>query len=173
MINYNWNLASGVDVADIVAMAQTHFQFEIDNIFTPEPITYARNLAHCVINQFYQPGTQLLTVCRHGNTNKLLAYNWAAGNERACWSDDYMINVRMVHVDLSLSNRVRITLIKDMMYQWERFASVNGNRIICSTTMRGDQSGFLELHRRNGYTIRGSYAYKKLELNPASLSIAK
>jgi len=28
--------------------------------------------------------------------------------------------------------------------------------------MRNDQQGFLKLHQRNGYDVRGSYAYKKL-----------
>jgi hypothetical protein len=28
--------------------------------------------------------------------------------------------------------------------------------------MRADQGGFLRLHERLGYTVRGSYAYKRL-----------
>jgi hypothetical protein len=28
--------------------------------------------------------------------------------------------------------------------------------------MRRDQGGFLELHRKLGYDVRGSYAYKRL-----------
>ena len=163
MIDYSWMLANGSDVTDIVAMAEKHFEKEIDNIFQPEPITMSRNVSHAVINQFYLPGTELVTICREEGTNKLLAYTWAIGNDRACWSDDPMVSVKMVHVDLELSSRLRIRLIKDMMSHWERFANYNGNKIICSTTMRHDQGAFLKLHAQNGYDVRGSYAYKKLD----------
>jgi hypothetical protein len=163
MIDYSWMLANGTDVPDIVAMAETHFEGEINTIFQPEPITLSRNVTFAVVNQFYMPGTELVTVCREEGTGKLLAYTWAKGGERACWSDDLMVNVRMAHVDLTLSPRMRVTLIKDMMSHWERFANYNGDTIICSTTMRHDQDAFLKLHAKNGYDVRGSYAYKKLD----------
>ena len=34
--------------------------------------------------------------------------------------------------------------------------------IICSTTMRHDQAGFLHMHERAGYSVRGSVCYKRL-----------
>jgi hypothetical protein len=162
MIEYSWMLANGNDVTDIVNMAEQHFQGEIDTIFQPEPTTLARNLTFAVTSQFYQPGTELVTVCREEETDRLLAYTWAKGFDRACWSDDYMVSVRMVHVDLTLPARTRIQLIKDMMSHWERFAVYTDTKIICSTTMRHDQDAFLKLHAKNGYDVRGSYAYKKL-----------
>jgi hypothetical protein len=49
-----------------------------------------------------------------------------------------------------------------MMHLWEAFATLAQVNIICSTTMRKDQSSFLKLHEKHGYDVRGSYAYKKL-----------
>jgi hypothetical protein len=69
----------------------------------------------------------------------------------------------MAHVDLSLPPRMRVKLVKDMMEHWERLANFAGNNIICSTTMRHEQDAFLRLHERNGYSVRGSYAYKRLK----------
>jgi hypothetical protein len=143
-------------------MAESHFQNEIDEIFKPEPIVYTRNLTHAVINQFYSPLTELLSVCKD-DTGKLLAYTWAT-LERACWSDDNMVVIRMAHVDLQLSAKLRIQLVKDMMNLWEGFAKLAQVPIICSTTMRKDQEGFLRLHAKNGYDVRGSYAYKRINL---------
>jgi hypothetical protein len=160
-MNYTWTFAQLKDVDDIVSMAEQHFQTEIDLIFKPEPLIYARNLAYAVLNQTYYPSSELLTVARDSN-NKLLAYNWAKSGDKAFWSDDYMINVRMVHLDLALSSRTRIKLIKDMMTQWEELAKFSKNPIICSTTMRHNQDAFLRLHERAGYSVRGSYAYKKM-----------
>lgn len=142
-------------------MAETHFQNEIDTIFTPDPIAYSRNLTHAVVNQFYLPTTELVSICTDDSDN-LLAYTWVSSNEKAPWSDDTMVVVRMAHVDLKLSNRIRVGLVIDMIQLWENFAKLANVPVICSTTMRKDQSSFLKLHERFGYDVRGSYAYKKL-----------
>lgn len=160
-MNYNWQPATGVDVPDIVRMAEQHFQTEIDAIFKPEPVTYSRNVTLAVVNQFYLPMTELISVARDDD-NRLLAYTWAKRGERAAWSDDEMIVVRMAHLDLNLTSRQRVQLIIDMMKLWEGFAQFAQVPIICSTTMRNDQTAFLKLHAKNGYDVRGSYAYKKL-----------
>jgi hypothetical protein len=68
----------------------------------------------------------------------------------------------MVHLDLALPTKLRITLIKEMMSQWEELAKFSKNPIICSTTMRHSQDAFLKLHAKAGYSVRGSYAYKKI-----------
>ena len=167
MIEYSWRNATGNDVQDIVRMAESHFQTEIDTIFTPDPVAYSRNITLAVVNQFYLPTTELLSVARSAD-NQLLAYTWARNNERAAWSDDNMIVIRMAHVSLDLSARDRIRLITDMLTLWENFARFSNTSIICSTTMRRDQDAFLKLHARNGYDIRGSYAYKRLTTTQAT-----
>jgi len=161
-MTYTWKPATLADVDDIVKMAEQHFQQEIDLVFTPEPLAYARNLAYAVFNQSYYPGSELLVVARDEQTQQLLAYNWAKSGDRTWWSDDTMVNVRMVHVDMTLSARQRIKLIQDMMDHWERMAEYSRCPVICSTTMRHDQDGFLKLHQRRGYSVRGSYAYKRI-----------
>jgi hypothetical protein len=161
MITYIWRPATGQDVTAIVALAEANFQTEIDTIFTPEPITYSRNITLAIINQFYKPTTELFSVAVEP-TGNLLAYTWAKTNDYAPWSDDKMVGVRMAHLDLGLSSRDRIQLLKDMIQLWEGFALLSESPIICSTTMRNDQTAFLKLHQRAGYDVRGSYAYKRL-----------
>ena len=162
-LNYTWHPAGGQDVPGIVAMAESHFQTEIDQIFTPDPIAYARNISLAVVQQFYAPLTELVSVAKT-QQNQLIAYTWARRNERAAWSDDEMIVVRMAHLDLNLPARTRIALVNDMIELWESWAQMCSVPVICSTTMRGDQAAFLRLHQRRGYDVRGSYAYKRLEL---------
>lgn len=161
MLKYTWRPAIGTDVPNIVTMAESHFQTEIDNIFTPSPVAYSRNITLAVVNQFYSPNSELLSVAVDDN-NKLVAYTWAKANDYAAWSYDQMVSVRMAHVDLHLTSRDRVRLLIDMMKLWEGFASLINVKIICSTTMRHDQQAFLKLHAKNGYDVRGSYAYKKL-----------
>lgn len=160
-MNYTWRPADGTDITDIVKMAEAHFQTEIDSIFKPEPIAYTRNMTFAVVNQYYLPHTELVSVARD-ESNRLLAYTWAKRGERACWSDDEMVVVRMAHVDLTLSPRSRVRLVTDMMDLWERFTLFCDVPILCSTTMRDDQLAFLKMHAKRGYSVRGSFAYKKL-----------
>jgi hypothetical protein len=158
-MNYTWNSATGSDVTAIVNMAVTHFQNEIDLVFNPQPLAYSRNITHAIVNQFYAPGSELVSVAKD-DTGRLLAYTWARANEHAHWSDDAMVSVCMAHVDLTISPRSRVRLIKDMLALWERFAQLANNKIICSTTMRHEQDAFLKLHASAGYSVRGSFAYK-------------
>jgi hypothetical protein len=169
-MNYNWRPAVGTDIPDIVAMAEQHFQTEIDNIFTPEPIVYSRHITFAVVNQYYNPHTELISVA-YDESNKLIAYTWAKSKEYAPWSDNEMVLVRMAHVSLDLSARTRIRLVQDMINLWEGWAKIIHVPIICSTTMRNDQSAFLKLHAKNGYDVRGSYAYKKLNTEQTGLPI--
>lgn len=167
MQEYNWTPASGADVVDIVAMAQQHFETEIDEIFTPDPVALSRNMTFAIVNQFYLPSAELVSIARD-STGRLLAYTWAKNGDRAPWSDDVMINVRMAHVALDLSARHRVRLITEMLDIWERWAHYCGTRIVCSTTMRKDQTAFLRLHQRHGYDVRGSYAYKRWNTTQAT-----
>lgn len=164
-MSYTWRPATGNDVMAIVAMAESHFQSEIDSIFTPDPTAYARNITMAVVTQFYQPTSELVSVAEDAEGH-IRAYTWAKAFQRAPWSDDNMVNVCMAHVDLTLPARHRLALITDMLAIWENFAMFAQHHIICSTTMRGDQAGFLKLHARHGYDVRGSYAYKRI--NPAA-----
>jgi len=160
-LTWCWRPAHGGDVAAIVSMAVHDFQCEIDTIFEPDPVAYSRNITLAVINQFYLPMTELVSVAVT-DSGELLAYTWARRNERAPWSDNEMVVVRMAHLALSLPARTKVKLVNDMIDLWEGFAAFGSVPIICSTTMRGDQTGFLRIHARRGYDVRGSYAYKRL-----------
>ena len=94
--------------------------------------------------------------------DQVIAYVRAGRKERAPWSDDEMVVVRMAHVDLALPTRTRIRLIQDMIGLWEQWALLCQVPIVCSSTVRGDQAAFLRIHAQQGYDVRGSYAYKRL-----------
>jgi hypothetical protein len=160
-MKYTWRPATGHDVHQIVQMAVQHFQTEIDTIFTPDPVAYSRNITLAIVNQFYGPTTELVSVATDTDNN-IVAYTWAKTGERSPWSDDEMVIIKMAHLSLHLSSRERVELVKDMLELWDVFARLANVLIICSTTMRKDQQAFLKLHERHGYDVRGSYAYKKL-----------
>ena len=159
---WTWESTTGLDVQPIVNMAIEHFQTEIDTVFEPDPVAYARNLTMATVQQFYNPRSELLKVAKEHETQRILAYTWAIRGERTPWSDEEMICARMAHVDLSLPVRQRLRLVTGMIVLWETWARECGVPVVCSTTMRREQAGFLEIHRKLGYDVRGSYAFKRL-----------
>ena len=132
----------------------------VDSFFTVTPSVYEKNLAYAILNQHYHIGVELVKVLKDEN-DKLLAYTWA-NTYQMPWTTDRMVNVQMVDIDLNLSPRTRIEIIKTMMKEWESFANIANCPVICSPTSRKNQNAFLKLHEKNGYEIRGSFAFKRL-----------
>lgn len=157
----NWTRASLNDVADIVSMAKIYFESEVDDVFGTDPHVYEYNLVLAIVHQIYNPYNTMVIVGRDDH-NQLIAYTWAVRGERAVWSAEEMVTVRMAHVNMNLPARQRVQMIQQMIEFWEIWARECGVLVICSTTMRHDQTGFLRLHERNGYSVRGSIAYKRL-----------
>lgn len=152
----------GTDVADLVSLTQEQFEREADTIFRTDPVIYAHNLTRAIVDQFYNPSTAMLWVARDQQA-RVLGYVWCERGQRAVWSSDEMVAVKIVHVDLTLPVRCRLRLCDEMITLWENWAASIGVPIVCSTTMRSDQEGFLRLHERRGYQRRGSICYKRLD----------
>jgi len=159
-MNWTWSRATGEDITPVMLLAKHHFEGEADSVFSIDPIEYSRNVGLAIVNQFYNPYTELLMVAKQDG--KIIAYCWAKRNERAAWSTDEMVAIRIAHLDLGLPARTRVQLVKEMIGLWETWATECGISIICSTTMRRSQDGFLRIHEKMGYDVRGSIAYKRL-----------
>ena len=157
---WQWQRAMGWDVADLVTLTQAQFEQEADTIFRTDPIVYAHNVTRAIVDQFYDPAAAFLWLARQGD--RLGGYVWAERGQRAVWSRDEMVAVKIVHLDLQLPARTRLRLCDDMITLWENWAQSIGVGIVCSTTMRSDQEGFLRLHERRGYDRRGSICYRRL-----------
>jgi hypothetical protein len=160
-LKYTWRPATITDVDAIIALTMENFAQEVADLFVPDPWAGARNLTTAIVNQYYQPNTELISVAVD-NLNKIVAWTWAQANHVMPWSDEKLVMVRMGHVQMTLTGRDRVRLVQDMIALWEGFAQFAGHHIVCSTTMREDQSGFMRIHESAGYHVRGSYAYKKL-----------
>ena len=156
-----WTRATWRDVPDLVNLTQAQFELEADTIFRTDPIVYAHNLTRAVVDQLYDPASAFLWVSR-GAGGGVEAYVWAERGQRAVWSRDEMVAIKIVHVDMTLPIRQRVRLCAEMISLWENWTASIGVPIVCSTTMRGDQEGFLKLHERRGYDRRGSICYRRL-----------
>jgi hypothetical protein len=169
---WRWRPATGPDTEAITAMALSHFGLETDAIFVNDTIEYSRNVLIATVNQFYNPLKELISVATHNETGQILAYTWAMRGQYAPWSTEEMVAVRIAHVNLKLSQRGRIHLLAQMIRMWEVWAKACDIKIICSTTMRGDQTAFMHLHEDAGYSVRGSIAYKRLSTATFNVDMA-
>ena len=160
-LKYVWRPAMITDVDAVIALTAENFAQEVTDLFVPDPWAGARNLTQAIVNQYYQPNTELISVAVD-NLDKIVAWTWAQANHVTPWSDEKLVMVRMGHVLMTLAGRDRVRLVQDMIALWEGFAQFAGHHIVCSTTMRRDQAGFLRIHQAAGYDVRGSYAYKRL-----------
>lgn len=156
----------GWDVDALVHLTQQHFEREADTIFQTDPLVLAHNLTRSVIDQFFDPASAFLWQARTDHAP--IGYVWAERGQRAVWSRDEMVAVKIVHLDLDLPARTRVRLCGEMITLWENWAASIGVPVICSTTMRGDQEAFLRLHERRGYQRRGSICYKRIDTAAAT-----
>mgnify|MGYP003655451494 CR=1 FL=1 len=165
-MNYKWNYATPADSADIMEL-NLLAQFEVDKIFNFTPNVWAHNIVTALVDQFYNARSNLLMLARDTD-NKLLAYTWVKTVDGNMWSTEAVATVVMAHVDPDLSVRQRILLLKDMLKLWEQFALQYNIPVICSNTIRSEQAAFLKLHKQNGYDVRGSIAYKRIDPTQAT-----
>ena len=156
---WTWRQARIGDVTDIVAMAETNFQSEMEKILTPDPALFARNIAIAIITQMHSLTQEQVLVARDQVTDTLVAWSWISRGSYTTYSRDEMAEARFVHCDLQLPIRTRITLTAQVLHQWYLWCMTGGVPVLVSSTIRADQSAFMRLHERAGFTVRGSMAY--------------
>ena len=161
MEQYSWRPAELADINRMVDISYLNHGDELNELFTVDPVLYAQHITHAVIDQMYKPRTTLLSVAVNSN-NCILGYTWAHIKNQSLWTNDLLLIADMAHVDLTLPVRLRIKLIKDIFALWEEYAKIVNVKLICSNSILANQSAFLELHRRAGFVVKGSYAYKKV-----------
>jgi hypothetical protein len=162
MDSWTWSRATNADVPDIVKLVDTNYSDEIDKIiFTKNPTRLHYHLHQAILDQTYNLNTHSIAVARDTN-NKLIAWSWIARNKYTVYADQEMAVAEFAHVDLTLSTRIRIRLLAQIIEQWVCWAELHKIPVLCSTTIRTDQTVFMRLHEQFGFVCRGSTAYKKI-----------
>ena len=156
---WRWRYATGSDTQAIETLAHEYFDQEPQPIYQWDSLEFSRNILLSTVNQFYNPRRELLSVAEHTETGEIIAYTWAMRDQRAPWSLEEMVAVRMAHARMALPVRARIHLVAQMLMMWQVWAEACGIPIICSSTIRQDSAVFMRLHSRAGYYILGNVAY--------------
>lgn len=165
-MKWTWDRALGTDVVPIMDLTRHWFRSEATAIWTIDEAWFGLNITADIAKQFWNPGSCFVAVAR-GDDQRLLGYVWAERGVKTVWSSEEMIAIKIVHIDLSLSARDRVRMVNEMIDIWELWAQSIDVPIVCSSTMRGEQDGFLRIHQRRGYDCRGSICYRRLKHNLA------
>lgn len=160
-MNYQWQAARHHDVEDIVALMVEYYQHEIESIFRPNPSRVRYHLFKILNDQIFGVNTEFIRIARNDG-NHLIAISWLGRDSHTVYADEEMAVAEFIHVDLSLPTRTRVRLIQDILQNWIELCQERSIPILCSTTIRSDQSAFMRLHERMGFTVRGSVAYRRI-----------
>lgn len=161
---WQWSLArTEHDVNDIVNMAQTFYELEVNDIFTTDPAILRRNVDVAITQQKHALNHQQLILARDKSTQKMLAWAWLDRGHYTPYAPEEIADARFAHVDLSLPMRTRITLCAQIIQQWILWCNMHSIPVLLSSSIRKEQEAFLKLHEQFGFQRNGSVCYYRVE----------
>lgn len=160
-MKWTWRLAQFVDIAAIMILCEDNYGFEIGGVFTPDHKRFQKHLMLTITEQAFNPLSVQLIVAEMDGV--VIAYSWVTRNNWMTYAPEEVGEVLFCHLDLSLSPRIRINLIKEAIQQWELWCQICRIPVLVSSTIRSDQGAFLRLHEKMGFHVRGSFAFKRIE----------
>tara|TARA_R110000772_G_scaffold126696_3_gene233776 strand:+ start:644 stop:1138 length:495 start_codon:yes stop_codon:yes gene_type:complete len=163
MNNTYWRVATFYDIVELSNLSVEYFQKEVIDILTPSPATLSYNL-HKALAEQIDNSSHMIYVCVADE--KIVAYGWIQSTGKTIYSLENVAEVRMVHIQMDLPVKIRITIIKEMIELFENYCRILKIPVIITNTIRKDTRGFLALHEKLGYTIRGSFAFKQIQGEP-------
>lgn len=161
-----WKLAHPLeDVEEIVELADMNFGDEVDGVLNRDRGVFRHRLTVACTEQLFNRGRELIAVCRGLGPldDRLLGYCWFDRGGYTTYSNEEISNAKFHHVDLSLPVRLRVRLINEMIDQHILWANSCGVPVVCSTSIRAENDGFMRLHKKRGFIVNGSYAWIRTE----------
>jgi len=172
--NWEWSLAHPLhDVEDIVKLSDNNFGCEADGILRRDKQVFRHRLTVATTEQLFNKGREFIAVCRSTDIvdvgiaktreDKLLAFCWFDRGGYTTYSNEEISNAKFHHLDLTLSARMRVVLLNEMIDQHILWAHTWSIPVVCSTSIRAEHSGFMKMHKKRGFTVNGSYAWIRTE----------
>ena len=159
---WSWHLATLAQVADMVALSEQQFQHEIANTFTPSPEALARNVSIATIKQWHNKNEEQIIVAANKQDGHVMAWAWLARGCYLPYATEELAEAKIAHIDQAVNTVSRTRIMAQILHQWQIWCELNHIPVLVSSTIRSDQAGFLRLHEQAGFTIRGSYAFKRI-----------
>jgi hypothetical protein len=156
-----WQRARPQDVPAMVNLTDQYYGDEVDHvIFKKNPTRFHYHLHRAILDQVYGVNQQLLNVAV--KDSRIIAWSWIERGKYTPYADEEFATAEFVHIDLNLPARDRVRLTYQIIEQWQGWCRLHEIPVLCSTTIRNDQEGFMRIHERMGFVRRGSFAYKRI-----------
>lgn len=175
-MTHAWTLAHPLhDVEDIVELADSIYGAEADSILKRDRNVFRHRVTMAATEQLFNKGREFLAVCRSQEyykhpelgtpevNDKLLGYCWFDRGGYTTYCAEEISNAKFHHVDLQLPAKTRVRLINEMIDQHILWAKTWGIPVICSTSIRSENDGFMRIHKKRGFEVNGSYAWIRTE----------
>ena len=159
---WTWSKADHADVESILDLVAQNYESEIAGILTPNRPRMAYHLHKAIMDQIFRAESNLVTVAKLKTTNAIIAWAWLERGKFTVYAEEEMAVAEFAHVDLSQSTRHKIMLVAQILEQWIAYATMYAIPVLCSTSIREDQQGFMRLHDAFGFSRRGSFAYRRI-----------
>jgi len=159
---WTWQLGEIWDIDEIMALVKQSYVIEIDPIFQFNERCFANNIAKAMLDQRYNTQKCQIILARDTATNKLLGWAWLNRGHYPPYTEDEVAEAAFAQMDLDLPLRKRVTIMAQIIMQWELWCRICKIPVLISTSIREDQRGFIELHRLANFRLRGSFAFKRL-----------
>lgn len=159
-MEWNWSIAGYEDVDGIMSISREHFKWEASSVFPIDETRFRKHLLVTMVEQAHNLLSVQLIVARHEGV--IIAYSWLTRGNWMTYSNSEVGEVLFAHVNLDLSPRVRVKLLREMITQWELWCKICSIPVLVSSTIRSDQGAFLKIHQKMGFDVRGSFAFKKI-----------
>jgi len=161
---WTWSKAYHTDVEDILDLVAQNYQDEISGFLVPNRQRMCYHLHKALLQQTFEQHTVLITIARDKQTQKLLSWAWLERGKYTVYAVEELATAEFAHVELSLSQRNKVTLVAQILQSWIAWSEAWQIPVLTSSSIRADQTAFMRLHEQYGFLIRGSIAYRKIDL---------
>ena len=160
---WTWRFAELTDVNELQELISSQSRFEVSGIFSVEDDLMIKKLSIGIVEQNYNKLGEQLLVATDNTSKKIIAFSWLTRGHWPMYSSMEYAEGVIVELDQSISNRIKITLLAQIIQQNELWCRICGIPVLTANTLRHKQSGFLKLYQQAGFIIRGSLAYLKIK----------
>jgi hypothetical protein len=166
---WQWLPVTGPDIAEMLDMSRDQYERDLAGQFKFDAHRSAQLMTIGVVNQLYNPASELMCVARDRETGVVQCWFWA---KRGCYqefSSEESSELRIIHARKTVPNRTKVSLVAQAILLWQQWAMESNIPVLVSATLRGEQSAFLRLMEASGFRVHGSYAFWRTDSYVADL----
>lgn len=160
-----WRWAQPTDVITLAAMTYENSAAETADIFTNDIRHGAKNIHLAIVEQLYDATRQQILVAE--SAGAIIAWTWIRRGIFHEFSRDEAAHVVIMNFAETLPKITRVRVLAQAIQQWAGWCLIQQIPVLISNTFRAEQAGFLRIHQRAGFTVRGSVAMMRITELPS------